>query len=51
MTYELGWTPYLRDTMDASRFVLNTNVMILNRSCRDMEVGTFKSLHNTETMK
>ena len=39
--------------MDATRFVVSTNDMILNRSCKDIEVGVLyvKSLHKTKTMK
>ena len=50
---EYDWTPYSGDTMDATCFVVSTNDMILNCSCRDMEVGVsyVKSLHKTETMK
>ena len=29
----------LRETMDSARFVVSTNEVILNRSCRDMKVG------------
>ena len=36
-----------------ARFVVITNDVILNRSCRDMKVGTsyVNSLHKTRTMK
>ena len=39
--------------MDATHFVISTNDVILNRSCRDMEVGALyvKSLCKTGTMK
>ena len=39
--------------MDATRFVVSTNDVILNRLCRDIEVGVsyVKSLHKTGTMK
>ena len=39
--------------MDATRFVVSTNDVILNRSYRDMEMGAsyVKSFHKTETMK
>ena len=35
---------------DATHFVVNTNDVIMNRSCRDMKVGTsnVKCLHKTE---
>ena len=50
---EDGWAPYSRIAMDAAHFVVSTNEVILNRSCRDMEVGAsyVKSLHKTGTMK
>ena len=40
--------------MDAVCFVVNTNDVIMNHSCRDMEVKVssyVKSLHMTGTMK
>ena len=45
-----GWTRYFRETMDAARFVVSTNDVILNRSGRDMKVGVsyVKCLHKTK---
>ena len=36
-----------------TRFIVSTNDVILNRSCKDREVGTsyVKSLHKTRAMK
>ena len=49
MVYEKGWVPYYGNTMDAAYFVVSTNDVILNRSCRDMKVETFyvNILHKT----
>ena len=48
-----SWTPYSEDTIDATRFIVSTNNVILNRSCSDMQMGAsyVKSLHKIGTMK
>ena len=42
---------YFGETMDAACFVISTNDVILNHSCRDMKVGVsyVMVLHKTET--
>ena len=44
---------YPGDTMNAVRFVVITNNLIVNSSCGDIKVGAsyVKSLHKTKTMK
>ena len=48
-----GWMPYSGNAMDATHLVVSTNDVILNHSCRDMEMGVsyVKSLHKIGTMK
>ena len=42
--------PYSGDTINATHFVVSTNDVIPNRSCRDMKVEAYyvKSLHKTK---
>ena len=48
-----GWTPYSGNTVDAAHFIVIINEVILNYSCRDMEVraSCIKSLRKIGAMK
>ena len=39
IVYEQRLDALFRETMAATHFVVNTNEVILNHSCRDMKVG------------
>ena len=47
-----GLAPYYDDIMNAARFVISINDVILNCSCRDIKVEAsyVKSLHKTELL-
>ena len=44
------YSALFRETTDVTRFVISTNEVILNSSCRDMKVGAsyVKYLHKTD---
>ena len=50
---QIRFDALFRDNMDATRFVVSTNYLILNCSCRDMKLRTsyVMSSHKTKTIK
>ena len=47
---QIVYSALFRETTDVTRFVISTNEVILNCSCRDMKVGAsyVKYLHKTD---